>query len=140
MEVKTLVDEVGSEFMSTVCERLAGIFPEEPENETRPDGYLWARTITCPYCAGRVPLSPNWRLAPCGKGVRLKAEVASGLGSVGRLCSFEIVENAREHSPGTVSRGDGACPYSDCGRVIDGDEIKRQARAGEMGEQLYAVV
>ena len=139
-EVKTLVDEIGAELIAGVRMRLAGVFPEEPKEDTRPDGYLWARTITCPYCAGLVPLSPNWRLAPGGTGVRLRPDLGSGPGSEGRICSFETVKSAREQSAGTVSRGDGACPYSDCGRVIDGDEIKRQAQAGDMGEQLYAVV
>ena len=102
--------------------------------------YLWARTITCPYCDGLVPLSPNWRLAPDGTGVRLKPELGSGPGSEGRICSFEIVQSAKEQSEGTVARGAGTCPYPDCSRVIDGDEIKRQAQAGQMGEQLFAVV
>ncbi len=138
--VKDILEELGAEFTAKVRKQLAGAFPDEPEDNTRPDGYLWARTITCPYCAGLVPLSPNWRLAPGGTGVRLKPELASGPGSEGRVCSFEIVENAPDQSPGTVSRGDGACPYSDCGRVVDGGEIKSQAQAGDMGEQLYAVV
>ena len=138
--VKGVVEELGGEFTAKVRKRLAGVFPEEPGDNTRPDGYLWARTITCPYCDGLVPLSPNWRLAPDGTGVRLKPELGPRPGSQGRVCSFEIVKSAKEQSPGTVSRGDGTCPYPDCGRVIDGYEIKRQAQAGRMGEQLFTVV
>ena len=126
-------------FVAAAESKYRGVFPAEPKG-TRIEGYLWARTITCPYCDGLVPLSPNWRLAPDGTGVRLKPKIGSGPGSEGRICSFEIVKSNKEQSAGTVSRGDGTCPYSDCGRVIDGDEIKRQAQAGQMGEQLYAIV
>ena len=122
-------------FVQLAESKYRGVFPAEPKGN-RVEGYLWSRTITCPYCTGLVPLSPNWRLAPKGTGVRLKPDLGFGPGSEGRVCSFEIVQDARDQSPGTVSRGDGACPYSDCGRVIDGDEIKRQAQAGNMGEQL----
>ena len=134
------IEELGRKLVAESRERLAGVFPEEPENDTRPDGYLWARTVTCPYCDGLVPLSPNWRLAPDGTGVRLLPDCAGGPGTAGRVCAFEIVGSAKEQFPGTVARGDGHCPYADCGRVIDGGEIKRQAQAGRMGEQLYAVV
>ena len=115
------------------------VFPQEPE-DVRIEGYVWARTITCSYCDGLVPLSPNWRLAPDGTGVKLMPDLGAGPGSQGRICSFDIVNSAKEQSDGTVAHGDGTCPYSDCGRVIDGDEIKRQAQAGQMGEQLFAVV
>ena len=115
------------------------VFPQEPE-DVRIEGYVWARTITCSYCDGLVPLSPNWRLAPDGTGVKLMPDLGAGPGSQGRICSFDIVNSAKEQSDGTVAHGDGTCPYSDCGRVIDGDEIKRQAQAGRMGEQLFAVV
>jgi len=138
--LKAVVEELGSRLTSTVRERLAGVFPEEPGKHTRPDGYLWARTVTCPYCDGLVPLSPNWRLAPGGSGVRLTPHLDDGPGSEGRVCTFEVVDSAAEQSPGTVSRGAGDCPYPDCGRIIDGDAIKTQAQAGQMGEQLYAVV
>lgn len=138
--LKEAVDEIGGQVISTVRKRLAGVFPEEPSSDTRPDGYLWARTIPCPYCDGLVPLSPNWRLAPGGTGVKLCPDCNDGPVAPSRVCTFEIVQRADEQSPGTVARGKGQCPWPDCGRIIDGDEIKSQARAGRMGEQLFAVV
>ena len=136
--LRTEFDRLTREFICRADPEYERVFPVEPK-DIRIEGYLWARTVICPYCNGLVPLSPNWRLAPDGTGVRLKPELGTGPGSNGRICSFEIVESSRDQSNGTVSRGDGACPYSDCERVIVGDEIKRQAQTGQMGEQLYAV-
>ena len=138
--LESAFEELAERFVRAREERLAPYFPTEPESNAISTNYLWARTVTCPYCDGLVPLSPNWRLATNGTGVRLLPDCADGPGTAGRICGFEIVGSVKEQFPGTVARGDGHCPYSDCGRVIDGDEIKRQAQTGRMGEQLFAVV
>jgi len=128
--------QLSQRFLELAEPRFVGLFPPEPPGVTV-DGYLWSRTTTCPYCGGLVPLSPNWRLDSKGTGVRLVPHTDD---PEHRHCTFEIVTKAKEHSPGTVKQGDGLCPYRDCVRVIDGDEVKSQAQAGRMGEQLYAVV
>jgi len=142
--------ELGQEFVERCVERLRPFFPDEPNREPTklekqlklkpldniPDGYLWARTVKCPYCGGIVPLSPNWRLDNKGTGVRLVPRVDGGE----RVVEFEVVKKLKDQSAGTVAGGNGTCPFPDCGRVIDGDEIKAQAQSGQMGEQLYCVV
>jgi len=125
------VEILGAKFVRRVRAEIEELYPAEP-NGWVCDGYLWARTVTCPYCGGLVPLSPNWRLDGNGHGVRLAPD--------GGRIRFEIVDHESEHSPGTVKGGDGSCPYPNCRRAIDGNEIKSQAQAGKMGHQLYCVV
>jgi adenine-specific DNA methylase len=124
--------ELATEFQKLARPRFEGIFPPEPPDVAKVNGYLWARTIACPYCGGLVPLSPNWRLDDDGTGVHLVPDA--------KRMSFQIVHKTSEHSPGTVKDGTGKCPFPDCGREIDGEDIKRQAQAGQMGHQLYCVV
>jgi len=124
-------------FTSLREERLTPFFPVEKQPKSFSTNFLWARTVRCPYCTGLVPLSPNWRLGPEGTGVRLVPRSDRELEN--RRCDFEIVPNLADQSPGTVADGDGKCPFPDCGRIFDGEEIKRQAQAGQMGDQLFAV-
>jgi adenine-specific DNA methylase len=133
-------ERLAAVFMERRESALTAYFPQEPRANAIPTNFIWARTCTCPYCDGLIPLSPNWKLASDGTGVRLLPRVADGPGSPGRVCDFEIVTQAREQSSATMARGSATCPYPDCGRVVDGDAVKQQAQAGQMGEQLYAIV
>lgn len=133
-EVLSEFRRIAKKFVETAEPRFKGVFRQEPKG-TVVLGYLWARTIHCPYCEGLIPLSPNWRLSSSGTGIRLVPHMKPGK----RVCSYEIVESVSEQSLGTVSGGDATCPFPDCQRVVDGDDIKRQAQSGQMGEQLYAV-
>ena len=134
-EIHKEFESLAGRWRRRVHTRLESLFPQRELPDRVDQTYIWARTVRCPYCSGLVPLSPNWRLAPGGVGVRLMPETEES-----RVCGFEIVESAAEHSPGTVMDGDGECPFPDCERVIGGEDIKRQAQGGGLGEQLFAVV
>ena len=138
MAVHSKFTEIAGEWRKHVEERLKDFFPQLRAPEEIDLTYLWARTIRCPYCEGLVPLSPNWRLAPDGTGVRLLPRCDTDVAK--RQCDFEIVGKVADQSSGTVADGDATCPFADCVRVIDGDDVKRQAQDGQLGEQLFAVV
>ena len=117
--------------------------------------YLWARTVKCPACDGEIPLSPNWRLDNKGTGIRLDAD--------GQQCQFRIVHDRKacpdcrrsdpkkpcntatlhpdgEASAGTTSRAVAICPQPTCGTTTPKGSLAREAQAGRMGHQLYAVI
>ena len=117
--------------------------------------YLWARTVKCPACDGAIPLSPNWRLDNKGTGMQLEPD--------GQECRLRIVHSRRacsdcrkkdpkkpcntatlhpdgEASEGTTSRAVGICPHPDCGTTTPKGYLAKEAQAGRMGHQLYAVI
>ena len=57
-------------------EQLKAQFPQNGLPDRVDTTYLWARAITCPYCDGLVPLSPNWHLTSGGLGVQLHPHLA----------------------------------------------------------------
>ena len=132
---RKLVDEfdnVINAMKVRITKDFEGVYPKDAD---KVDGYVWARTVKCNYCSGIVPLSPNWKLDASGTGLKLKPQRTSP-----RICEFEVVYKEEEQSAGTTSGGDATCPFTDCKRVIDGDEIKRQASSGDMGDQMIAIV
>lgn len=129
--------EISEIFLTKLKESIHPLFPNvERENEIDTT-YLYARTVICPSCGGLVPLSPNWKLSKT-HGVKLVSLISATLSE--RKIKFEIVKSQEEISHGTVKGGTGLCPYSDCGATINGDDIKKQAQEGNMGDILYAIV
>lgn len=134
LSVKERHDQLAKVLRSRLESRLRELYLQAGAPGQWDMCYLWARTVVCPHCEGLVPLSPTWRLTRGGEGVRLRPNTST------RRCEFEIVTKASKQSAATVARGDGLCPFPDCGRPIAGDHIKIEAQAGRMAEQLFAVV
>jgi len=126
----------GDRLLARVRAQLQQYFPIPDDGI--PDGYLWARTVACPQTGKPIPLSPNWWLQ---RDDRAKVAVRLLVHPDWPECRFEIVRGAeaeRLAEQGTIRKGVAISPWT--GEVVDGDYIKREAQAGRMGQQLYAVV
>jgi len=117
---------------------LEGFFPKESGEKVY--AYLWARTIKCSSCGLTIPLSPNWWIIKTKndkKSIGIKLIVSER----GNECSFEVVRNpvsvGLNPDKGTTKRNDIECPR--CHIVIPGKDVRRRARNGEIGHQLYTV-
>ncbi|HJQ96445.1 MAG TPA: DUF1156 domain-containing protein, partial [Acidimicrobiia bacterium] len=128
----------GTELCRRLKERLLAYFPDGPDGQVAT--FLFARTIACPRTGKLVPLSPNWWLSKEKGGTAVKL-ITDRKGVELVSPEFEIVKgkaiNGRLADSGTISRGDAVSPWD--GLVIDGEYIKAEAKAGQMGSLLYAV-
>ena len=131
------IRKYGRMWVEKVQKRLRPFYTDAPDDAIGVC-YLWARTVACPATGKPVPLSPNWwlRKGSDPMAVRLIADPKSD------HCRFEIVKGKAaceraKPDQGTVRRGTGVSPWTN--ETINGDYIKAEAKAGRMGEQLYAV-
>ncbi len=126
----------GDRLLERVRSQLLRFYPD-PEGGVL-DGYLWARTVACPQTGKPIPLSPNWWLQ---RDERAHVAVRLLCQPDWPACRFAIVRGAeadRVAEQGTIRRGVAVSPWT--GEVVDDEYIKREAQAGRMGQQLYAVV
>lgn len=135
-EFAHVIERYGRLVTDRVEARLAEYYPRRRGESIQ--AYIWARTVACPQTGKAVPLSPNWYLQSGSDPVAVRMVVPDD----GDVVHFEIARGARavaavHPATGTVRRGDAISPWTH--EVIDSDYIKREAQAGRMGQQLYAI-
>lgn len=132
--------ELGGEgFAESGQQRLA---VETPAGYLTPVAYLWTRTVKCknPSCGATVPLvRRTWLCKKQGRYAALKIIATKRQKRV----RFEVVEASNERSlgfdPEAGSKGGNAtCPL--CGTVADSDYVKTEGCAGQMGQQMMAII
>ena len=168
---------VSEQFLAEVTDRMVGVYPDEqppdcasgdcphPQrvNEAHrtvraqryAQTYLWARTVECPECSRKIPLSPNWRLDAKGTGLKLVTDTSSDTAgfkifhdrakcpdcrSTKLTCNTATLHPDGQISEGTVARAIATCPWPDCGRTTPKGYLATEAQNGRMGHQLYCVV
>ncbi len=136
-EIEDDLKRWGKELVTRLETRLKPFFLKEDPKE-RVVAYIYARTVACPRTGKTVPLLPNRWLRRGDKPVSVRLLTHRNNEELDEP-SFELVEGKLvdfDPDRGTVSRGKGVSPWD--GLIIDGDYIKAEAKAGRMGDLLYA--
>ena len=134
-----------NKLVSSVKEKCGEYYKDPVDSKN--DGYLFCRYVTCPSCGERVPLLNAFVLQKKRDGwmVIPQKEGQSGSKKV-RFIPVRLKNgkgpNGEDPESGTVSKGTGRCIF--CGQAIESEEIKRQARGeskyGTWSDELYCVV
>jgi adenine-specific DNA methylase len=102
-------------------------------------GYLWVRTARCsnPTCQGEMPLLRSPLV--CDKPGR-RIALAMDVDKKQKCVRFGIAEGKSiTRTDGTMqNRGNVLCPY--CGQVTPVTDLRAAGLAGQMGEQMVAVI
>ena len=134
-----------TKLVDTVRERCSEFFPDPKDSKN--DGFLYCRYVTCPSCGERAPLLNAFALQKKKDGWMVIPQKEGQTGN--KKVRFVPVRlrngkgpNSEDPESGTVSRGTGRCIF--CGQAIESEEIKRQARGesshGTWSDELYCVV
>jgi putative DNA methylase len=107
-----------------------------------PVAYLWTRTVKCPNpnCGADVPLvRQTWLCKKKNKYVALRVIPNQETKKV----EFEVIEATTEKGLGFdpasgSSRGTSTCRH--CGTTVKSDRVKEQGKAGNISQQLMAIV
>jgi putative DNA methylase len=149
METVTPFSELPKDQIAEVQKLLINypdVIPQFSGPEYDQTGLIYYRHVTCPHCQGQAPLLNSfWLSKEDGDkwAVRLTVQSKSHVD----ITPYKITKplnnvQSAELDAGTVTDGQGTCIH--CRQVIDGDEIKSQARGessnGRMIDRLYCVV
>ena len=117
---------------------------QKSKNGLTPVAYLWTRTLKCPNpgCGAAVPLMRQTWLC---KKLKSKKYVALKVvpNHETKQVEFEVVDVATEKGLGFdpssgSSGGNSTCRH--CGTTINKNYVKEQGKAGNIGQQLMAIV
>ena len=121
--------------------RIGNFYPqaEQPEgSKAIVIAWLWARTVPCanPACGVEMPLKTTFQLSKMRNNQHWIRPI---IDRDAKFISFQVQDHARGvPEQGTVNRNGATCLA--CGNTVKLTYVREQAKIGNMGEQMTAIV